>query len=74
MIHKSKYIPGYDGRGVISQVAHKIQRVLNIFDHTTAHIAISVFFFIAAITLTASSGREVHTATIVTHINASGSH
>jgi len=74
LIHKSKCIHVYEGRGVIRPVAQRIHRVLNIFDHTTAQIAISVFFLNAAITLTASSGREVQIATIVTHINASGSH
>ena len=54
-------------------VAHRIQSVLNIFDPTTAHTAISVLFFKAAMTLTANSGREVQIATIVTPINASGS-
>jgi hypothetical protein len=57
---------------VIKPVAHKIHKVLNIFEPTTAQTAISVCFFSAAIILTANSGRDVPIATIVTQMNASG--
>ncbi|MEA3387439.1 MAG: hypothetical protein U9Q66_03515, partial [Patescibacteria group bacterium] len=58
--------------GIISHVAHSIHNVLNIFDQIIPPIAISVFFFNAAIILVASSGKLVQIAIIVTHINELG--
>jgi hypothetical protein len=57
----------------MNPVIHNIQRILNIFDPTIPPIAISVCFLNAATRLAASSGREVHIATIVTQIKDIGS-
>jgi hypothetical protein len=70
--HKSICIHSYAGRVVINQVAPNIHNVLNILEPTTAPTAISVCFLNAAMRLTASSGKDVPIATIVTQIKASG--
>lgn len=60
-----------NGRGLITALSHKIQKILNMFDHIIFQIAISDFLFIAATIDVANSGREVHTATIVSQITVS---
>jgi hypothetical protein len=70
---KSIFIPSYPFKGYIKPVTHNIQRILNIFDPMIHPIAISVCFLNAATRLAASSGREVHIATMVTHIKDIGS-
>ena len=62
----------YHQSGIITQVHHIIQRVLKMLDHIIQPIAISVFFFNAAIILAANSGKLVQIATIVTPINDFG--
>jgi hypothetical protein len=68
---RSTSIPLYPSSCANVALKPSIQRILKIFDPTTAQIAISVFFFKAAMILEASSGRLVPTAIIVSPINAS---
>jgi len=56
---------------LITALNHNIQNILKILLQIIFHIAISDFFFIAATTHVASSGKEVPTATIVSHITIS---
>ena len=72
LTQRSNESPLYPAIGWIIPVAPIIQRVLKIFDHTIPPIARSVFFFIAAIILVASSGSDVPIAIIVTPINDFG--
>jgi hypothetical protein len=51
--------------GLITALIPKMKNTLNIFDPTIFPIAKSTFFFLAAITLVASSGRDVPIDTIV---------
>lgn len=67
-IHKSVKIALSTGIGRIRAVAHTTHSRLKIFDQIIFPTAISVSFLIAAITDVASSGIEVHTATILAPI------
>lgn len=58
-------------KGVILQVIQSIQKVLNIFEPIIFPITISVCPFLAAMTHVTNSGRDVHTAMIVSPITIS---
>ncbi|MFZ5341064.1 MAG: hypothetical protein ACOZBL_00370 [Patescibacteria group bacterium] len=51
--------------GLITAEIQRIQKILKIFDQIILPTTISAFFFIAATTEVASSGKDVQIATIV---------
>ena len=55
-------------RGVITEEIQMIHNMLNISDHTTFPTHISYLFLMIAAKVAATSGREVHAATIVAQI------
>ena len=62
----------YAFNGTNVPVAHKIHKELKIFDQIIHQIAISVFFFRAAVILEASSGKLVQIAIIVIQMKELG--
>ena len=59
---------GFKCNGVITDDIPIIHRILNISDHITFQTHISYFFFIIAAKVAATSGKDVHAATIVAQI------